>query len=236
MTFTSHKSQISAPRVTNTLNKRAFAEKHIFQQTSFLFLSTQAVLLHFEAMLMWFPSGFVGCTTDLSSRSSARMLVKMALRNLFPNSYDFPFSSKLFLLVHVRKTEDTNGELSKMEGCVLERRENKRRKREEKTTKLRKSFWQNAWRTSPVVLLFWSRRSLSRSPQPLILWSQHCTWRKGKNREGLRWERKMKWKVSHWMWAASSSLVPPLVVGEGGPLSTYSWAGCSWTRPAFWFS
>ena len=176
----------------------------------------------------------------------------MALRNLFPNSYDFPaissvrrwnvhdwrspFSSKLFLLVHVRKTEDTNGELSKMEGCVLERRENKRRKREEKTTKLRKSFWQNAWRTSPVVLLFWSRRSLSRSPRPLILWSQHCTWRKGKNTEGLRWERKMKWKVSHWMWAASSSLVPPLVAGEGGPLSTYSWARCSWTRPAFWFS
>ena len=66
MTFTSHKSQISAPRVTNTLNKRGFAEKHIFQQTSFLFLSTQAGLLHFEAMLMWFPSGFVGCTTDLN--------------------------------------------------------------------------------------------------------------------------------------------------------------------------
>jgi len=140
MTFTSHKSQISAPRVTNTLNKRGFAEKHIFQQTSFLFLSTQAGLLHFEAMLMWFPSGFVGCTTDLSSRSSARMLVKMALRNLFPNSYDFPFSSKLFLLVHVRKTEDTNGELSKMEGCVLERRENKRRKREEKQLNWEKVF------------------------------------------------------------------------------------------------
>ena len=66
----------------------------------------------------------------------------MALRNLFPNSYDFPaitsvkrwnvydwrspFSSKLFLLVQVRKTEDTNGELSKMEGCVLERRESKK--------------------------------------------------------------------------------------------------------------
>ena len=80
----------------------------------------------------------------------------MALRNLFPNSYDFPaissvrrwnvhdwrspFSSKLFLLVHVRKTEDTNGELSKMEGCVLERRENKRRKREEKQLNWEKVF------------------------------------------------------------------------------------------------
>ena len=63
MTFTSHKSQISARRVTNTWTKEGFfvAEKIFFKQD----FQLKQFSLTFEAMLMWFPSGFVGCTTDL---------------------------------------------------------------------------------------------------------------------------------------------------------------------------
>ena len=144
MTFTSHKSQISAPRVTNTWTKGGFAEKHI-SSNRFLF-STQAVLLDFwsnvdviSLRLRWL---YYRSDDDkiyywerlmeedeekrketkeilpiyLSSRSSARCLLRWALRILLPNSYDFPatwifvfvniwmrdspYSSKLFLLVH----------------------------------------------------------------------------------------------------------------------------------------
>ena len=71
----------------------------------------------------------------LSSRSSARCLLRWALRILFPNSYDFPefvqilirdtnvmrltLFKQAFSSCPLRKTEDKNGELSKMEGCVL---------------------------------------------------------------------------------------------------------------------
>ena len=126
------------------LNKRVL-RKNIFFQTGF-YSQLKQFSSTFEAILMWFPSGFVGCTTDLtmtkfiigrdwwkkmkrkeketkeilpiylSSRSSARCLLRWALRILLPNSYDFPatwmfvfvkiwkrdspYSSKLFLLVH----------------------------------------------------------------------------------------------------------------------------------------
>ena len=127
------------------LEQKGVLRKNIFLQTGF-YSQLKQFSLTFEAMLMWFPSGFVGCTTDLtmtkfiigrdwwkkmkrkeketkeilpiylSSRSSARCLLRWALRILLPNSYDFPatwmfvfvkiwmrdspYSSKLFLLVH----------------------------------------------------------------------------------------------------------------------------------------
>jgi len=55
------------------LNKRVL-RKNIFFQTGF-YSQLKQFSSTFEAILMWFPSGFVGCTTDLSSRSSARCLL-----------------------------------------------------------------------------------------------------------------------------------------------------------------
>ena len=169
MTFTSHKSQISAPRVTNTWTKLGFfAENTYFFSNRFLF-STQAVLLDFWSNVDvislrlrwlyyrsdWQDTKIKGRTLlidwlkklkkikketkeilpiYLSSRSSARCLLRWALRILLPNSYDFPerdsfykiwirrdyetltLFKQAFSSCPLRKTEDENSELSKMEG------------------------------------------------------------------------------------------------------------------------
>ena len=64
------------------LNKMGlFLRKNIFLQTGF-YSQLKQFSLTFEAMLMWFPSGFVGCTTDLIDKMHGLKEEQVWLRNM----------------------------------------------------------------------------------------------------------------------------------------------------------